>query len=58
MQFEKHFNRSKIFLLHFHDAYISMYEKKSSAEILLFMQNKYLYRISSFYEKRVETAVD
>ena len=56
---EVHFNRSKIILLYFYDAYdVSLWEKKVRRKYGEQMQNIYTYRISSFYEKRVETAED
>ena len=48
---EVHFNRSKVFLLYFTTHMTSIYGEKVRQKCGLFMQNKCLCRISSFYEK-------
>ena len=63
---EVHFNKLKIFLLYFYDTYgISLWENTFGRRLFmlihdycLLMQNRFLYRISSFYEKRINTAED
>ena len=50
------FNRSKIFLLYFYNAYgVALVGRKLRQRYDLFMQNKSLYRISSFNEKILDT---
>ena len=50
---EAHFNRLKMFLLYFYDAYdVNVREKKIRQKYDLFMQNKCLYKISWFKEQK------
>ena len=49
---EVHFNKSTVFRLYFTTHMTSIYEKKIHQKCGFLMLNKYLYRISSFYEKK------
>ena len=56
---EVHFNRSKVFLLQFYDEYdVNQREKNFRQKYGLLIQSKFLYRVSSFYEKRINIAED
>ena len=56
------FNRSKISLLYFYNAYVNLCEKKISAEVQLYSYRtnelNWIFWISSFIVKRIDTAED
>ena len=54
---EVHFSRSNIFPLYFYDTF-DVNLQENLAEVLLIHAKKWFYRISSFYEKRIDTGTD
>ena len=54
---ELHFNRRNLFLLYFYDAYdLNLGGEKVCQKNGFLMHSKCLYKISTFYGKRIDTA--
>ena len=54
---EEHFSRLKIFLLNFYKWVLCQTVRKLFGRSIV-IQKKWLYKISSFYEKRIDTTED